>query len=384
MTIKFNKSEKFNTAKDKLTAALTNSEATETEQTEAFQNYFNLLQEEVANAVRSQVNDEMIDRSIVQSRGQNVLTSEETKFFNEVIDKGGLDDEKILPVTTQERIFEDLTTEHPLLDALGLQDLGAVTRFIYSDAEKNFVWGELFGPIAGQIAAGFREETITQLKLTAFAVLPNDMIELGPVWIERYVRTVAVETISVGLEYGFVNGNGQSQPIGLLKDKDPDTGAVTNKTSSGVLTFAPSERGEVVAGELYKVVSALSKNVEGKSRKVNNRVVMVINPIDAVAVSFRNTIQTANGQWVMSLPYNIQTVESEEIPVGKAVFFVKGEYVAAVAGGYKLKKYDQTLAMQDATLFTIKQFANGRPKDNNAARVYDLDIDFAAPVIPEG
>lgn len=386
MTIKFNKSEKFNEAKKKLTAAMSNPEATEKEQTEAFENYFSALQGEVTDAVSQQVNAEMIDRSIIQNRGQNVLTSAETKFFNQLIDKGGFDEESILPVTTQERIFEDLVQEHPLLAALGIQDLGAVTRYIYSDAEKNFAWGELFGPIAGQIAASFREEQISQLKLTAFAVVPNDMLELGPVWVERYVRTVAVETISVGLEYGYVNGNGQSQPIGLLKDKDPGTGAITDKTSSGTLTFAPSERGEVVAGELYSVVNALSTNAEGKSRKVNNRVVMVINPIDAIAVSFRNTIQTANGQWVMALPYNIQTVESEEIPVGKSLFFIQGEYIAAVAGGYKLKKFDQTLAMEDATLFTIKQFANGKPKDNKAALVYDLDISFAPapPVIPEG
>ncbi|MEK5215309.1 phage major capsid protein [Psychrobacillus sp. FSL H8-0487] len=376
MTIKFNKSETFQNAKAALTAVLSKEEVTEKETTEAYENYFYALQTEVSTAIRNQVNDEMLDRSIIQNRGQNVLTSEETKFFKNAVEFGGFDKETILPVTTQERIFEDIVQEHPLLDALGLQDLGAVTRYIYSDAEKNFVWGELFGPIAGQIAAGFREEQISQLKLTAFAVLPNDMIELGPVWVERYVRTVAVETISVGLEYGFVNGNGQSQPIGLMKDKNPDTGAITDKVSSGTLTFAPSERGEVIAGELYGVVSALSKNAKGETRKVKNKVVMVINPIDEIAVSFRNTIQTANGQWVMALPYNLQVVESEEIPVKKALFFVKGEYVAAIAGGYKLKKFDQTLAMEDATLFTIKQFANGKPKDNNAALVYDLDIDF--------
>lgn len=338
------------------------------------------LVSDMTEKITTQVRNENADSQILASRGQNVLTSEERKFFTNLIDKGGFDEESILPVTTQERIFEDLVKEHPLLEALGLQDLGAVTRYIYSDAEKNFVWGELFGPIAGQIAASFREEQISQLKLTAFAVVPNDMLELGPVWVERYVRAVAVETISVGLEYGFVNGNGQSQPIGLMKNKNASTGAITDKTSSGTLTFAPSERGEIVAGELYGVVSSLSTDAEGKSRKVNNRVVMVINPIDAIAVSFRNTIQTANGQWVMALPYNIDVVESEEIPVKKALFFVKGDYVAAVAGGYKLKKFDQTLAMEDATLFTIKQFANGKPKDNKTALVYDLDIKFGSTV----
>lgn len=385
MTIKFNKSETFKNAKAALTAVLSKEEVTEQETTQAYENYFDALQTEVATAIRNQVNDEMLDRSILQQRGQNVLTSEETKFFNAAVIDGGFKDDTILPETTQERVFEDLVKEHPLLDALGLQDLGAVTKFIYSDATKAFAWKEIFGDISGQVNAAFRSEKIGQLKLTAFAVIPNDMLELGPVWVERYVRTLLVETYSVGLEYGFVNGRGsaQQEPVGLMKDVDAGTGAVTDKTSSGTLTFAPSQYGETVAGELYNVVKALSTDAAGKARKVGGKVVMVVNPIDAIGVQFRNTIQTANGQWVTALPYNIQVVESEEIPAGKALFFVKGEYMAVIAGGYKLKKFDQTLAMEDATLYTIKQFANGRPKDNKAALVYDLNVTFTpdAPAV---
>ena len=383
MTIKFNKSETFQNAKAALTAVLSKEDVTEKETTEAYENYFNALQAEVATAIRNQVNDEMLDRSVLQQRGQNVLTSSETKFFNAVIQEGGFTDDSILPETTQERVFEDLVKEHPLLDALGLQDLGAVTRFIYSDATKAYAWKELFTGISGQVNAAFRSEKIGQLKLTAFAVIPNDMLELGPVWIERYVRTLLVESYSVGFEYGFVNGRGsaQEEPVGLMKDV-AENGAVTDKTSSGTLTFAPSERGEIVAGELFKVVTDLSTNSEGKQRKVAGKIIMVVNPMDAIAVQFRNTIQTANGQWVTALPYNIQVVESEEIPSKKALFFVKGEYLAIIAGGYKIKKFDQTFAMEDATLYTIKQFANGKPKDNKAALVYDLDIDFnAAPTV---
>lgn len=378
MVIKFNKSEAFTDAKNALTKVLAKEDATEKEQSEAFSNYFDVLQSEVVTAVSTQVNNEMLDRSILQQRGQNVLTSEETKFFNAAVIDGGFNDDAILPETTQERVFEDLVTAHPLLGVLGLKDLGAVTKFIYSDPTKAYAWKEIFGDISGQVNAAFTSEKIGQLKLTAFAVIPNDMLELGPVWMERYVRTILVESHSVGLEYGFVNGRGstQSEPIGLIKDVDASTGAVTDKTSSGTLTFAPSEYGEIVAGELYGVVKALSTNADGEARKIAGKVVMVVNPIDAIGVQFRNTIQTANGQWVMALPYNIQVVESEEVPEGKAIFFVKDTYIAVIAGGYKLKKFDQTFAMEDATLYTIKQFANGMPKDNKTALVYDLDIKF--------
>lgn len=337
------------------------------------------LAADLTDKITTQVRNENADSQILASRGQNVLTSEERKFFNAAIDFGGFDEDSILPVTTQERVFEDLVAEHPLIEAIGLQNLGAVTRYIYSDPTKAFAWGQLFGEIQGQVSAAFREEQIGQLKLTAFAVIPKDMLELGPEWVERYVRTLLVESYSVGLEYGLVNGRGpaQNEPIGLMKDVAAN-GAVTDKTSSGTLTFAPSQFGEVVAGELHDVIKALSTDEKGKSRKVMNRVVMVVNPVDAISVQFRNTIQTANGQWVTALPYNIKPVESEEVPVGKALFFVKGEYLGALAGGYKLNKFDQTLAIEDAMLYTIKQFANGKPKDNKTALLYDLDIKFGS------
>jgi HK97 family phage major capsid protein len=348
----------------------------------AFTEMFTALQTDLTEQIKNEARNEVQDAQILAARGQNVLTSAERKFYNEVIASGGFAENTILPITTQERVFEDLIAEHPLLDVIGLKDLGAITRYIYSDANKAYAWGALFGEIKGQISAAFREEKIEQLKLTAFAVIPKDMLDLGPEYVDRYVRSVLVESYSVGLEYGLVNGRGpaQNEPIGLMMDVAVN-GAVTTKVSSGTLTFAPSQFGEVVAGELHNVIKALSTDAKGKSRKVLNKVVMLVNPVDAISVQARNTIQTANGQWVTNLPYNVQPVESEEIPAGKALFFVKGAYLAAIAGGYKINKFDETLAIEDARLYTMKQFANGKPKDNKTALLYDLDINFA-PVAP--
>jgi len=380
MAIKFKNTEMetFNEKKNAYMELMKSEDSTPEQLENAFDDMFNALQSDLTDKITQEARNEVQDAQILSARGQNVLTSEERKFFNEAIEFGGFDEDSILPVTTQERVFEDLKKEHPLLTAIGLKDLGAVTRFIYSDPNKAYAWGNLFGEIKGQVSTAFREEQIGQLKLTAFAVIPKDMLDLGPEWVERYVRELLVESYSVGLEYGLVNGRGpaQSEPIGLMKNVDADTGAVTDKTSEGTLTFAPSQFGEVVAGELHDVIKALSTDEEGKARKVLGKVAMVVNPVDAISVQARNTIQTANGQWVTALPYNIQVIESEEIPEKKALFFVKGEYLAAIAGGYKLNKFDQTLAMEDAMLYTIKQFANGKPKDNKTALLYDLDIKF--------
>ena len=381
MTIKLKgKMENFNAKKEAYMNMVRAEEQDPEKLSAAWDEMYTALADDMLQKLTAEAHVQQADAQIRAARGQNVLTSEERKFFNEVIASEGFAEESILPVTTQERIFEDLVQEHPLLDAIGLQDLGAVTRFITSDPTKAYAWGKLFGDIKGQVSAAFSEEQIGQLKLTAFAVIPKDMLELGPEWVERYVRNLLVESYSVGLEYGLVNGRGpaQNEPIGLTKNV-AENGAVTDKAVTGTLTFAPSDKGVVVAGELHGVIKALSTNEEGNARKVLNKIVMVVNPMDAISVQARNTIQTANGQWVTALPYNIQLVESEEIPDGRALFFVKGEYIAAIAGGYKTNKFDQTLAIEDAMLYTIKQFANGKPKDNKAALLYALDIDFSAP-----
>lgn len=381
MTIKFGseKMKNFNEKKQTYMDLMKAENSTQEELENSFDDMFTALQEDLTEQITNEARNEVHDSQILAARGQNVLTSKERKFFNDVAASGGFDENTILPVTTQERVFEDLIEKHPLLEAIGLQDLGAVTRFIYSDPTKAYAWGKLFGGIKGQVEAAFTEEEIGQLKLTAFAVIPKDMLDLGPEWVERYVRNLLVESYSVGLEYGLVNGRGPNndEPIGLTKDVE-GSGAVVDKASSGTLTFAPSRFGETVAGELHNVIKALSKDEKGKARKVAGRVVMVVNPVDAISVQFRNTIQTTTGQWVTALPYNIQVVESEEIEEGKALFFVKGEYLAAIAGGYQLNKFDQTLAIEDAMLYTIKQFANGKPKDNKVALIYDLDIKFEA------
>lgn len=375
------KMDNFKAKKQAYTDMLKDENATPEQLQNAVDEMFVALQEDLTEKITSDARNSSLDTQVLVSRGSHVLTSEETSFYNKVVEDGGFNDESVLPETVQERVFDGLVKERPLLQAIGLQDLGAVTKFIYSDPTLAYAWKEIFGDITGQVNAAFRDEKITQLKLTAFGAIPNDMLELGPVWVDRYMVTLLIESIAAGLEYGLVNGRGPSQdePIGLLKDVDTDSGAVTDKESSGTLTFAPSERGEVVVGELYGVLKELSTDADDEYRKVLNKVVMVVNPIDLLAVNARHTIQNDSGVFVTNLPYNLKVVESEEVPVGKAVFFVQGEYIAAIAGGYKLKKFDQTLAIEDATLYTIKRFANGRPKDNKAAVVYDLDISFPVP-----
>src|SRR5699024_1726559 len=86
------------------------------------------------------------------------------------------------------------------------------------------------------------------------------------------------------------------------------------------------------------------------------------------------TIQNANGAYVMNLPFNPIPTESVFVPEGKVLFFVRGEYIAAVGGGLEVNRYKETLAMDDADLYIAKQYDTGKLKHNNEAQVYDLNI----------
>ncbi len=73
-------------------------------------------------------------------------------------------------------------------------------------------------------------------------------------------------------------------------------------------------------------------------------------------------------------PLNFKDYESVFVPEGKVLFFLQGEYLAAMGGRDPIKKFEQTMALEDATVYIAKQYATGKPKDNNAAAVYDLDL----------
>jgi hypothetical protein len=375
MVIKFN-----NFEEKKLAFAKATQEGTPEEQTTALNSMIEALATDVRSDILNQVNESMVDRSIMQSRGANVLTSEEMKFFNAVVEDGGFKSTETLPKTTQERIFDDLVQDHPFLQHIGLENLGAVTEFIYGDPEGAAVWGPLFDGIKGQLNATFHKDSIAQLKLTAFIPLANDMLKLGPVWVERYVRTMIEEAMKVGLERGFVAGTGKNEPIGLLKDP---SGSVTNgvypdKKPVGTLTFEP---GRKTINELKGVVKLLAKklNADGsdadRPKNIAGKVVMVTNPFDTFDIQANATIQNAAGAYVTSLPFNPILTESVFVPQGKVLFFVKGKYVAAMGGTEPIKKFEETLALEDATVYIAKQFATGKPKDKYTSQVYTLKIE---------
>lgn len=382
MVIKLkNHTEAYENAKLNYASVVKNEESTP----EQIETAWSEMQDALVNSLTSQITDQVAtmnaDRSVLAARGANVLTSKETKFFNAVVQSDGFTSDVILPETTVDRIFEDLTTDHPLLAEINLQNAGLLTRIIKSEAEGAAVWGKVFGDIKGQLDAAFSEENVTQSKLTAFVVLPKDLEKFGPAWVEAYVRTQIAETFAVALENAFINGVGptKDQPIGLIRDLeapvDPTNGHA-KKSIAGTLTFADSE---TTVKELSGLMKNLSTKSNGKAVNVSGKVVLVVNPVDAWDVKALYTFLNANGVYVTALPFNLRIVESVFQTQGELLAFVNDRYAAYTGGGVQINKFDQTLALEDCNLYTAKQFAFGKADDNKATAIYTLSVIETVP-----
>lgn len=358
--------------------ATINADATKTEadKAQAFSDVMAALgddmQAEIAKQVETKTGDLLNAR-----KSDPKMTQAEVDFFNEISTDTWKDD-KVIPETIITKVFEDLVAEHPFLKLIGLTYTGIKLKVIRADAKGAAIWGDLFGDIKGQLDATFTETKGDQSKLTAFVVLPNDMADFGPAWIKQFVTTQITEAFAVSAESAFLTGDGNNKPIGLNRQVQKDVtvtgGVYPEKASAGDLTLKDTATAKK---ELAGIVKKLSVKENGTPIVARGKIVLVTAPGSSIDFEAAMTMQNVNGQWVNALPYGLQTCESVAVAEGKVIAFVMGRYDAFSAGPLTIKPFDQTLALEDATLYTAKQFFFGKAADNNAAQVYDLKTDDA-------
>lgn len=368
--------ENFQAKKKTYADAVTAGAGVEEQQT-AYSDMMDSLQDDLTAAIEEQVNSQVkseLDGLEANRRVDSKMTAAEMKFFNEFETDTTNKNEIILPEDTRNEIFEDLKSEHPLLAELDIKDAGLRLKILKSDTKGAAVWGDIFGEIKGQLDQIFKEDTAKQSKLTAFVVVPNDALEYGAAWLKQYVVTQIVEVFAVALEEAFLTGDGNQKPIGLAADLSK------GKVTDGKTTYAQKEASvkltltdsKTTSKELGALIKKLSVKENGKPIVAKGKTVIVVQPGASIDFEAAGQMQNVNGQWVYGLPFGIKIVESVFVPENKAIAFVKGRYDAYTGGNVVIKTFDQTLALEDMTLYTAKQFAYGKAKDNNATAVLDL------------
>lgn len=381
---------------------------------ETIQAAFDQFGQAIAATIQADFESANGDRVILAQRGFRVLTSAENRYYEQIIKAGkssnpvqtyaGLLDDKVMPNTIIEDVYRDLTQEHPLLGAINFQSVEYLTRWILNDhSVQTAVWGAVNSQITQQITSAFRTVEITQCKLSAYALIEKDMLDLGPVFLDNYIRTFLKEALATALENAIACGTGHNQPIGL--DRDIHHGVTVNsstgypqKTPVSLTSFMPKDYGNVLAmlavtevwytdnstGNVTPASTAANSDGSPKSGYTKHgghirsfdRVTLACNMVDYLRkVMPATTVLNGAGSFSTNLfPFPTDVIRCNAIPTGKAILFLPKEYFMGVGTSKEgtLEYTDDRYFLEDQRVFKIKMHAMGTAYDDTVAVLLDI------------
>ena len=368
-----------------LTAAL--KEGDEEKMAKAFADYAEMVQNSVIQEAVGIT--ELTDQTVLASRGLRQLTEKETKYYENLIksmkaaavqkDFTGLDSDGVLPETVIESVFDDIRQNHPLLSAIQFVNTSAAVKFVVNkQGPQAAVWGALNSAITEELSGAVAVKDMTLCKLTAWMPLSLDMLDLGPVWVDRYVREVLSESVAAGLESAIVDGDGNNKPIGMTRDVSSRAvtrgGEYQQKSATAITDLSPTTFGVITA----KMAAAPN----GGTRVVDH-VILLVNPVDYLQkVMPCTTVQAADGTYRTGIfPFPTTVIQSAAVPSNKAIMGLGNRYFMGLGvggSGGKIEYSDEFKFLEDVRTYKIKLYGNGEPLDNTEFQY--LDISKLEPV----
>lgn len=350
----------------------------EEEMTKAWELFTNEMKESYEEAVASN------DANIMAQRGFRQLTSKEVAFYEKFIESAKssnpkqafttllADNPEFMPETIVEEVFKDLVEEHALLSKINFRSVKYLTTWLLNDhATQTAVWGEITDEIAKEITSAFKSINVNQCKLSAFAVIEKGMLDLGPVFIDAYIRACLKEALALGLEDAIIDGTGKNMPIGL--DRNIGAGvSVTDgvyplKTAEVVTAFTPESYGALLG--------KLAKKENGKRRKFG-LVTLICNQVDYLTkIMPATTVLNADGTYKNNLfPFPTEVIISNVVDDGKAVLALLPEYFMGIGGSKDgvIEYSDEYKFIEDQRAYKIKMYGTGRAEDNTSALLLDI------------
>lgn len=355
----------------------------------AFYNGLNTLVQHCTETRLAEMMDDMTrtrDAQVLAARGQRQLTGEEREYYTQIADAMKTRDVRqalanvsvTMPKTVISAVFEDLSQNHPLLSHVNFMPVTGVTEMLLNtNGAQQAQWGDLCEEIVKELESGFDMVNMTLCKLSAFLPVCKAMLDLGPEWLDSYVRSVLYEALANGLEYGCIDGTGNKMPIGM----DRKVGAGVAVTE-GVY---PKKEAQAITDLSAQTVGALVGKIavspDGKPRTVRD-LLLVVNPADYYTkVMPATTVMAPDGTYRSDVtPVPMTIVQSNAVAAGEAVFGLGYKYFAGVGMNRegRIEFDDSYKFLQDQRVYAIKLYANGFPMDNNA--FIRLDISGLKPL----
>ena len=331
------------------------------------------------------------DRTALASRGFKVLTSEETAYFTTfakaaktartMADFADLTTGVNVPQTVIDDVMSYVRTAHPFLAALNMRAVSKITKmFFNATGAVEAVWGPLDSAITEEIKGAFMELDATQNKLSGFAMIKRDELELGPTYLDALVIATIGEAVSNGYEHGFVSGTGINQPIGIDRDISKDvayspTTGYPQKTAIAVTDFTPETYGPLLAR------LATDENGRQKSLSVTTGAgiqtppfALVTNLSDYLTKVMPATTGLAPDKTYVNgiFPVPTATYTSAYVGHGKALLCIPSEYYALVAASRGLEFSDEYKFVEDERVYKQVMYGAGRARDNTSAILLDI------------
>lgn len=349
----------------------------ETKLNEAWEQFHDAVCDSIKNDFEMSHNDD----NILMQRGYRVLTADEKQFYQKWIESAKAADPKQafadllnggMPETIIEDVYRNLVNEHPLLDAITFTNVSFLTKWIMNDhTVDTAVWGQINSEVTKEISSAFKIIELAQCKLSCYAVIPKDMLELGPVYLDGYIRTILTDALACALENAVVTGTGKNMPIGLDRDISDSAAVVSGeypkKEAIKVKSFLPAVYGGLVA--------KLCKTEKGHYRKID-KVGLICNPVDYFSkIMPATTVLTATGTFSNNLfPVPTDTFQSAELEEGKAILCIPEEYFMGLGSSKEgaITFDDSVQFLEDNRVYLIKTFANGRAFDNTVSLLLDI------------
>lgn len=349
---------------------------------EAMANAWNELSELNQDAIRQEFEGlvQASDNNVLIGRGVRQLTSEENKYYQAVIEAMKSSNPKqaltelnlVLPITTIDAVFEDLQTDHPLLEEINFQNTSGLIEFLVNtNGNQLATWGTLTAEIVKELTSGFKKANMTLHKLSAFLPIAKSMLDLGPAWLDRYVRSILGEAIALGLEEGIINGSGKEQPIGM--NRQVGVGVVV---TGGVYPVKDTVTLNSLDPVAYgAIIAPMSKSANGKDRIVKE-VILIVNPTDYLTkVMPATTVRGTDGTYRNDVfPFPTKVIQSVQVPAGKAIMGLGKKYFMGIgtAKSGKIEYDDSYRFLEDERVYLVKLYGHGEPVDNNAFAYLDI------------
>lgn len=325
--------------------------------------------ENLANEVKAEYESALAsnDVEILSKRGFSVLTSAEETYYkalaNAMKTNSALTDIE-MPRTIIDRVFEDLENDHELLQKINFQNVTGLTEIIVREGDCAAAWwGELTEEVKKELAAAFKKITVDTLKLSAYLPVAKAHLDLGPVYLDAFVRRFLLESLAIGLESAIVTGDGNKKPIGMDRNLKGSVveGVYPQKTTISIT--------DLTLGTLGQLMASLTN--DGK-RKVPSAL-FIVNPFDYYATILPSIYYRASdGRWVNNLPFPITFVQSCEVAKGKAVMGIGKNYFLGLGSQNKILKSEDYHFLEDETVYLAKLYGTGRPLDNTSFLYLDI------------